>query len=80
MLKTGEMKVMRRITGKILISNMREVCKVKSINKCMLKKKWDRNEHINWKDGRRLIRIVRDKSTMEGEAQVDKKNDGANYD
>ncbi|KAK9887098.1 hypothetical protein WA026_020042 [Henosepilachna vigintioctopunctata] len=66
LLETTEMKVLRRITGKTLLNrerseNVRNMCKVDSINDWVLNRKQEWNDHINRMDDRRIVRIARDK-------------------
>ncbi|KAK9884597.1 hypothetical protein WA026_007437 [Henosepilachna vigintioctopunctata] len=63
------MKVLRRITGKTLLNgerseNVRNMCKVDSINDWVLNRKQEWKDHINRMDDTRIVRIARDRSPL----------------
>ena len=67
LLETTEMKILRRISGKTLMDrkmnkNMKQMCKTKSINDWVLKRKQEWNQRKNRMGEDRLVRIARDKS------------------
>ncbi|XP_030767906.1 uncharacterized protein LOC115891558 [Sitophilus oryzae] len=60
-LETGEMKIIHKITGKTLLDrerrdNIRQTCKVDSINEWVLSRRREWNEHISRMDEGRIVR------------------------
>ncbi|XP_030760558.1 uncharacterized protein LOC115885711 [Sitophilus oryzae] len=68
-LETGEMKILRKIAGKTLLDrersdNIKQTCKVGSINEWVLSRRREWNEHIGRMDEGRIVRSARDKSPL----------------
>ena len=69
MLKTTQMKILRKIAGKTMWNkerneNIRRTCGKENVNQWLpgRKNKW--NQHINWMKDTRVVKIARDKSPL----------------
>ncbi|XP_057652719.1 uncharacterized protein LOC130891773 [Diorhabda carinulata] len=69
LLKTSEMKVLRKITGKTLLDrersdDIRQKCRVENINEWVLSRKREWDEHISRMSEERIVKIARDNSPL----------------
>ena len=81
-LKTTEIKILRKIAGKTMLDrerneNIRRKCGTKDVNQWLLGRKNEWNQYINRMEDTRVVKIARDKSPLSRRSIVRPRKDEA---